>query len=37
MERGFHAHINLKQIAIAVKGECTFVLDNGTTKEEVNP
>ena len=35
VERGFHAHINLKQIAIAVKGECTFVLDNGETREEI--
>jgi dTDP-4-dehydrorhamnose 3,5-epimerase-like enzyme len=26
VERGFHAHKNLKQIAIAVKGSCTFVL-----------
>lgn len=33
--RGFHAHINLKQIAIAVKGCCTFVLDDGTTREEI--
>ncbi|WP_419769427.1 MAG: sugar 3,4-ketoisomerase [Candidatus Marinarcus sp.] len=35
IERGFHAHINLKQIAIAVKGSCTFVLDNGKQKEEI--
>ena len=35
VERGFHAHINLKQIAIVVKGSCTFVLDNGKTREEV--
>jgi dTDP-4-dehydrorhamnose 3,5-epimerase-like enzyme len=27
VERGFHAHINLKQIAIAVRGSCTFILD----------
>ena len=33
--RGYHAHINLKQIAIAVKGSCTFILDNGSTKEEI--
>ena len=32
--RGKHAHKNLKQIAIAVKGSCTFVLDNGFKKEE---
>ena len=24
VERGFHAHINLKQIAIVVKGSCTW-------------
>ena len=35
VERGFHAHINLKQIAIAVKGKCTFILDDGKTKEEI--
>lgn len=35
VERGFHAHINLKQIAIAVKGSCTFVLDNGAKREEI--
>ena len=35
VKRGFHAHIALKQIAIAVKGSCTFVLDNGTKREEV--
>ena len=35
VERGFHAHINLKQIAIAVKGSCTFVLDDGRKREEI--
>lgn len=35
VRRGYHAHINLKQIAIAVKGSCTFVLDNGREREEV--
>ncbi|MCT7911795.1 FdtA/QdtA family cupin domain-containing protein [Arcobacter lacus] len=35
VERGFHAHINLKQIAIAVKGSCTFVLDDGNKKDEI--
>ena len=33
--RGYHAHINLKQIAIVVKGSCTFILDNGTSREEI--
>lgn len=35
VERGFHAHENLKQIAIVVKGSCTFILDNGKTREEI--
>ena len=35
VERGFHAHINLKQMAIVVKGSCIFVLDDGTKKEEI--
>ena len=35
VERGFHAHINLKQMCIAVKGSCTFVLDNGDKREEI--
>ncbi|MEO4178028.1 WxcM-like domain-containing protein [Acinetobacter pittii] len=33
--RGFHAHIDLKQVAICLKGSCRFILDNGFTKEEV--
>jgi len=35
VKRGFHAHINLKQICIAVKGSCTFVLDDGSSREEI--
>ena len=35
VERGFHAHINLKQICIAVKGSCNFVLDDGRKREEI--
>ena len=35
VERGFHAHINLKQLVVSVKGSCTFVLDNGIKKEEL--
>ena len=35
VERGFHAHINLKQMCIAVKGSCTFVLDDGDKREEI--
>ena len=33
--RGFHAHINLKQIAICIKGSCRFILDSGLEKEEI--
>lgn len=33
--RGFHAHKNLKQVAICLHGQCRFVLDNGYHKEEV--
>lgn len=33
--RGFHAHIELKQVAICVKGSCRFILDNGHVREEV--
>jgi dTDP-4-dehydrorhamnose 3,5-epimerase-like enzyme len=35
VERGFHAHIDLKQLAIVLKGSCTFVLDNGSKREEI--
>ncbi len=31
--RGFHAHKALEQVAICVKGACSFLLDNG--KEQV--
>ncbi|BCK04403.1 sugar 3,4-ketoisomerase [Vibrio cholerae] len=33
--RGLHAHKALKQVAIALKGSCRFVLDDGTTREDV--
>ncbi|WP_407305254.1 sugar 3,4-ketoisomerase [Acinetobacter sp.] len=33
--RGFHAHIDLKQIAVCVKGSCRFILDDGFHREEV--
>ncbi|MEA2047511.1 MAG: FdtA/QdtA family cupin domain-containing protein [Campylobacterota bacterium] len=35
VRRGYHAHIDLKQMAICVKGSCVFVLDNGINKEEI--
>lgn len=33
--RGFHAHKNLKQVAVCVKGSCRFILDNGKSKESI--
>lgn len=33
--RGFHAHKTLKQVAIAVRGSCKFMLDNGGERIEV--
>ena len=33
--RGFHAHKNLTQVVVAVRGSCRFVLDNGQEKTSV--
>lgn len=33
--RGFHAHRNLKQLAICLHGSCRFTLDDGKTNEDV--
>lgn len=33
--RGFHAHKALKQVAIAVRGSCRFLLDDGEERIEV--
>jgi dTDP-4-dehydrorhamnose 3,5-epimerase-like enzyme len=35
VSRGFHAHRNLKQVAVCVTGSCRLILDNGSEKEEV--
>ncbi|BBP43096.1 sugar 3,4-ketoisomerase [Thiosulfativibrio zosterae] len=35
VSRGYHAHRNLKQVAVCVIGSCRFVLDNGKEREEV--
>ena len=35
VSRGYHAHKNLKQLAVCVTGSCRFVLDNGKQDEEV--
>ena len=32
--RGFHAHHNLKQVAICITGKCRMILDDGKTREE---
>ncbi|MFA0038845.1 FdtA/QdtA family cupin domain-containing protein [Vibrio sp. 10N.261.52.A1] len=35
ISRGFHAHKNLEQVAICVKGSCRIVLDDGQSRESV--
>lgn len=35
IKRGFHAHKNLKQVVVAVKGSCLFILDDGKKKSEI--
>ncbi|MDH1700757.1 sugar 3,4-ketoisomerase [Comamonas terrigena] len=35
ISRGFHAHRQLRQVAICVSGACRMVLDNGHVREEV--
>ena len=35
VERGFHAHRNLNQVAVAVTGSCEIVLDDGEYKTSV--
>jgi dTDP-4-dehydrorhamnose 3,5-epimerase-like enzyme len=35
VSRGFHAHRNLQQVAICVKGSCRFTLDDGQTRESI--
>ncbi|WP_191117808.1 sugar 3,4-ketoisomerase [Vibrio campbellii] len=33
--RGFHAHYNLEQVAICMKGSVTFLIDDGLVQERV--
>lgn len=33
--RGFHAHYNLKQVAVCITGKCRMILDDGYHREEV--
>ncbi|PSV46790.1 sugar 3,4-ketoisomerase [Photobacterium indicum] len=35
VSRGYHAHKNLEQVVVCVKGSCRFILDDGDSKEEV--
>lgn len=35
VSRGFHAHRNLKQVAVCVTGSCRFVLDDGKYRESI--
>lgn len=35
VSRGFHAHKTLKQVAIAIRGSCNFVLDDGKNRANV--
>lgn len=35
VSRGFHAHRNLKQLAVCVTGSCRFILDDGRSREEI--
>ena len=35
VRRGFHAHINLRQVAFCVNGSCRILLDNGIDRQEV--
>lgn len=35
VERGFHAHKELQQVAFCVTGSCRFRLDDGVNKEDV--
>jgi len=35
VRRGYHAHKDLKQIAVCVSGSCRFHLDDGKEKKEI--
>lgn len=35
VRRGYHAHKALKQVAIAVRGSCRFLLDDGREKIDI--
>ncbi|MDK9362302.1 sugar 3,4-ketoisomerase [Lelliottia wanjuensis] len=35
IRRGFHAHKKTRQLAIAIKGSCSFLFDDGKEKKEI--
>jgi dTDP-4-dehydrorhamnose 3,5-epimerase-like enzyme len=35
VRRGFHAHKTLKQLAVAVRGSCRFMLDDGKERIDI--
>ena len=35
VRRGYHAHKSLKQVAVAVRGSCRFMLDDGKEKIDI--
>ncbi|MCW3797509.1 FdtA/QdtA family cupin domain-containing protein [Sphingomonas sp. BN140010] len=35
VSRGFHAHLRLQQLVVAVCGACTMMLDDGSEKRDV--
>ena len=35
VRRGFHAHKNLKQVVVCVKGSCEFLLNDGKGEEKI--
>lgn len=36
VERGFHAHKNLQQVAVAITGSCDMILDDGESEMTVH-
>ncbi|CAM4160793.1 MULTISPECIES: sugar 3,4-ketoisomerase [Lelliottia] len=35
IRRGFHAHKKTRQLAIAIKGSCSFLFDDGEEKKDI--
>jgi dTDP-4-dehydrorhamnose 3,5-epimerase-like enzyme len=35
VSRGFHAHKELKQLAVCIQGDCTILMDDGSVKESI--